>query len=74
MLVVGASADRMAAQLGGWSLTWQGDETDNSDYPLADTALSAIRKTVSGGGKVDYSTDGSGVDVKNYDAVTDDAS
>lgn len=69
VLVVGASADRMAAQLGGWSLTWQGDETDNSDYPLADTALSAISKTLSGGGKVDYSADGSGVDVKNYDAV-----
>ena len=33
-------------QSGGWSLTWQGDKTKTSDYPNADTLLSALRKTL----------------------------
>jgi beta-glucosidase len=55
-------------QAGGWSLTWQGDNTKTSDYPNADTLLAAMRKTL-GDDRVDYSADGSGVDVKRYSAV-----
>lgn len=69
VLLVGKGADKVASQLGGWSLTWQGDETDDRDYPLADDMLSALQKTVTDGGKVDFSADASGVDVKSYDVV-----
>ena len=69
VLLVGKGADKVGSQLGGWSLTWQGDETDDSDYPLADDMLSALQKTVANGGKVDFSADAAGVDVKAYDVV-----
>jgi beta-glucosidase len=68
VLVVGAGADSMAAQTGGWSLTWQGNDNSNADFPNGDTILGAIRKTL-GPGQVDYSPDGKGVDVRRYRAV-----
>ena len=68
ILVVGKGADSLPMQAGGWSLTWQGDNTKTSDYPNADTLLSALRKTL-GADKVDYSADGTGADVRNYNAV-----
>lgn len=68
VLVVGAGADSMAAQSGGWSLTWQGSENNNSDYTNGDTILGAVRKTV-GAGRVDYSPDGKGVNFKRYRAI-----
>jgi beta-glucosidase len=68
LLLVGAGADSMPMQAGGWSITWQGDQTTNADFPNADTLLSALRKTL-GAGQVDYSPDGTGVDVRNYGAV-----
>ena len=40
----------------------------NADYPYADTLLSALRKRL-GPGKVDYSADGTGIDVRKYSAV-----
>ena len=69
VLLVGKGADKVSSQLGGWSLTWQGDETDDSDYPVADDMLSALQKTVAEGGKIDFSVDASGVDVTSYDVV-----
>lgn len=68
VLVVGKGADSLPMQAGGWSLTWQGDQTTTSDYPNADTLLSALRKSL-GTAQVDYSVDGSGVDVRGYSAV-----
>ena len=68
ILVVGEGADSLPMQAGGWSLTWQGDKTTTSDYPYADTLLAALRKTL-GSANVDYSRDGSGVDVRRYSAV-----
>jgi beta-glucosidase len=68
ILLVGKGADSVPMQAGGWSITWQGDQTTNADYPNADTLLSAMRKTL-GDGQVDYSPDGSGVDVGKYRAV-----
>lgn len=68
ILVVGKGADSLPMQAGGWSLTWQGDQTKTSDYPNADTLLAALRKTL-GADKVDYSPDGTGVDVHKYGAV-----
>ena len=68
VLVVGKGADSVPMQAGGWSITWQGDQTDNGDYPNADTLLSAMKKTL-GQAQVDYSADGNGVDVSRYQAV-----
>jgi beta-glucosidase len=68
ILVVGKGADSLPMQAGGWSLTWQGDQTKTSDFPCADTLLSAMRKKL-GIDRVDYSPDGAGVDVRRYSAV-----
>lgn len=69
ILLVGKGADKVVSQMGGWSLTWQGDETTDADYPYADDMLSALQKAVGAGGKVDYSADGRNVNVRGYDAV-----
>ena len=68
ILVVGKGADSLPMQAGGWSLTWQGDNTKTSDYPNAETLLSAMRKSL-GADRVDYSADGAGVDVSKYSGV-----
>jgi beta-glucosidase len=58
----------MAAQAGGWSLTWQGSENSNADFPNGETILGAIRRTL-GPGQVDYSPDGKGVSPGRYRAI-----
>lgn len=68
ILVVGKGANSVPMQSGGWTLTWQGDQTGNADFPHADTLLAAMRKTL-GRARVDYSDDGRGVDVRQYGAV-----
>ncbi len=68
ILIVGKGADSLPMQAGGWSLTWQGDQTTTADYPNAETLLAAMRKFL-GESRVDYSADGSGVDVRRYNAV-----
>jgi beta-glucosidase len=68
ILLVGKGADSVPMQAGGWSITWQGDQTSNADYPNADTLLSAMRKSL-GADRVDYSADGAGVNVHRYSAV-----
>jgi len=68
ILVVGKGADSLPMQAGGWSLTWQGDQTTTADYPNADTLLSAMRQEL-GAANVDYSLDGTGVNVRHYSAV-----
>jgi beta-glucosidase len=67
ILVVGKGADSVPMQSGGWSLTWQGDNTTTADYPNADTLLSALRKAL-GTERVDYRADGAG-DVSGYSAI-----
>lgn len=68
VLVVGKGADSLPMQAGGWSLTWQGDNTKTSDYPDADTVLAAMRKVL-GKDSVDYSADGAGVNFGRYSAI-----
>lgn len=66
-LVVGALADSLPAQVGGWSLTWQGNDTTNADFPQGTTVLGALRSA--GAREVVYSADGlSGVH-GTFDAV-----
>ncbi|HWW69653.1 MAG TPA: glycoside hydrolase family 3 N-terminal domain-containing protein [Duganella sp.] len=68
ILVVGKSADSMANQSGGWSLTWQGTDNKNSDYPIGDTILAGIRDAA-GKDNVTFSENADGVDVGKFDAV-----
>lgn len=68
ILVVGKGAASIPMQSGGWSLTWQGDQTKTSDYPNAETLLSAMRKSL-GADRVDHSADGAGVDVRRYSGI-----
>lgn len=68
ILVVGKSADNLSNQTGGWTLTWQGTENSNNDFPYADTILSGIVDVV-GKARVTFSADAKGVDVSRYDAV-----
>ncbi len=68
VLVVGAGADSIPRQSGGWSLTWQGDETSNADYPNAETLLAALKAEL-GADNVDASVDGAGADPSRYAAI-----
>lgn len=68
VLVVGKSADNMSNQVGGWSLTWQGDENVNSDFITADTILAGI-KEAAGNAQVVYSEKAQNVDLSKFDAV-----
>jgi beta-glucosidase len=66
ILVVGAAADSMAKQTGGWALTWQGTANTNADFPHADTILTGLKAS---GANVTYSADGKDVDPGKFDAV-----
>lgn len=68
VLVVGASADSLSNQTGGWSLTWQGTENVNADFATGQTLLTALREAL-GADNVVYSVDGAGVDVSRFDTV-----
>ena len=68
ILVVGKSADSMSNQAGGWSLTWQGTDNRNSDFPNGETILAGLRD-VDGAANVTYSETAQGVDLKHFDAI-----
>jgi beta-glucosidase len=68
ILVVGKSANNLANQTGGWSLTWQGNENQNSDFPNADSILAGIVEAA-GAANVRYSANGADVDLSGFDAV-----
>jgi beta-glucosidase len=68
VLVVGAAADSLAHQSGGWSVTWQGRDTSNVDYPQGTSLLAALRQRL-GAAQVSFDADGSQSDPKQFDAV-----
>lgn len=68
VLVVGASADSLSNQSGGWSLTWQGTENTNEQFGGGSTVLGALRQTL-GTENVVFSVDGAGVDPSQFAAV-----
>jgi len=68
ILVVGKSADNIPNQTGGWSLTWQGTDNINADFPNADSILAGIR-AAAGEGNVEFSADAKGIDLSRFDAV-----
>ena len=67
LLVVGKGADSMAHQCGGWSMTWQGEEIDNKDFPGGETILAGLRAAIDG--SVTYSATAADVRVEDFDAV-----
>ena len=68
VLVVGKSADSVADQSGGWTLTWQGTDNSNADFPNADSILAGIREAV-GNGNVTFRDSPGDVDVAGFDAI-----
>jgi beta-glucosidase len=65
LVVVGAAADDLGIQCGGWTIDWQGDLGNVTHGGT--TILQAIRQTVSPGTEVTFSLDGG--NLKNADAV-----
>ena len=60
VLVAGNGADEIARQAGGWTITWQGTDVGNEQFPNAQSIFSGIRETVSAaGGTATLSADGS---------------
>ena len=58
-LVVGAVADDIGTQCGGWTIDWQGDHNLNVDFPGATSIYAGIKAAVTaGGGSVAWSPDG----------------
>jgi beta-glucosidase len=59
VLVAGSGADNLSKQTGGWSITWQGTENTNADFPGATSVLAGIRAVVGkAGGAVEYHATG----------------
>tara|TARA_R110000787_G_scaffold25398_7_gene71533 strand:+ start:6622 stop:9216 length:2595 start_codon:yes stop_codon:yes gene_type:complete len=59
ILVAGEGADNLSMLSGGWTLSWQGDGVEKTDFPDAETVLDGVRRIVGqAGGIVDYSPDG----------------
>lgn len=59
VLVAGSAADNIGQQCGGWSITWQGTDNTNANFPQATSILSGIQSAMaSAGGTVTYSADG----------------
>lgn len=68
VLVVGKGADNVPSQTGGWSLTWQGTDNTNADFPDADSILDGLSEAL-GEANVTFSETAEGVDVAGFDAV-----
>ena len=60
ILVAGAGADSIAKQTGGWTLSWQGNDNGNADFPGATSIWAGLKAAVEhGGGTATLSIDGS---------------
>jgi beta-glucosidase len=59
VLIAGAGADNIGQQCGGWTLSWQGADDHNEDFPRADSIYTGIASAVAaGGGVAELSVDG----------------
>ncbi len=52
VMVTGRFANEIGAQCGGWTITWQGADTKNKDFPNAESILAGIKRAVRDGGGV----------------------
>ncbi len=59
VLVAGSGADDIGQQSGGWTLSWQGQDNTNADFPSATSIYAGIQSRVeAAGGSTALSTDG----------------
>lgn len=68
LLVIGKSADSIANLAGGWSLTWQGTDNANTDFPGADSVLAGLR-AIAGTDNARLADSADGVDPATFDIV-----
>ena len=68
VLLVGKSADSISNQTGGWSLTWQGTDNTNADFPNADSIAAGLREQL-GEANVQLRDSAEGVDPASYDVI-----
>jgi beta-glucosidase len=59
ILVAGKAADDIGRQCGGWTLSWQGTENINSDFPNGQSIYSGLRAALeAAGGSAEWSAKG----------------
>ncbi|MBU2881154.1 exo 1,3/1,4-beta-D-glucan glucohydrolase [Psychrosphaera sp. B3R10] len=59
VLVAGDAADNIGKQSGGWTITWQGTNNTNNDFPGGSSIYSGIKQQVNAaGGKTTLSVEG----------------
>lgn len=58
VLVAGDGAHNIGKQCGGWTLTWQGTDNDNADFPNATSIFDGIQSAVANGGSAVLAPDG----------------
>jgi beta-glucosidase len=59
ILVVGAGADNIGKQSGGWTLSWQGNDNSNADFPGATSIWTGLKQAIEAdGGAAIFSPDG----------------
>jgi beta-glucosidase len=59
ILILGEPAENIKYTTGGWSMSWQGSENNNNDFPGAKSILDGLKSITSiAGGEIEYSTDG----------------
>ena len=58
VLVAGDGAHNIGKQCGGWTLTWQGTDNDNADFPNATSIHDGIEAAVANAGSAVLSPDG----------------
>jgi beta-glucosidase len=50
VLVVGAAADDIGLQCGGWTIGWQGTDNKNADFPGGESIVAGINAALAAGG------------------------
>jgi len=73
VLIVGDGANNLAKQNGGWTLSWQGNDNTNKDFPGATSIYAGIKTVVEGaGGLVNMLSADKGNDQENSQQPTPD--
>ena len=56
ILVIGDSANKITKHMGGWTITWQGRENQNTEFPNSKSIYEAIKlKAENNGGSAEFS-------------------
>ena len=59
VLIAGDGADNIGKQNGGWTITWQGTENKNSDFPGASSIYDGLHQAITNnGGSTELNTEG----------------